>query len=183
VRDAEATSGRRPGIVDGLSILPYWTDPHQNLSLDVNQSTNRLKYDLAPVRPENVTVEPGRLAISLPVYADAAGTGLIRLTDAGTGVHLDFDAGLRPSDDGCVLEAGLAERAPAAGHYKIAIGLGDGAAERKPTPLRLALTVDAQGAISVRAVEDTAREVAAKPARGSKPAFVTRVIRKIKKRG
>jgi glycosyltransferase involved in cell wall biosynthesis len=175
-REAEATTGRRLGIVDGVSVLPYWTDPHQNLSLDVNESTNRLKYDLATVRPEHVSVTPGRVAITLAVHADEATTGSLRLTEASTGVEFTFGGELRPEGSGCLLE--IPAEVPA-GRYKLAVTLGAGT--RKPTPLRLALTVDGQGAMTVQPVEEAAQQVAAVAPRRSKPPFAKRVLRKIKK--
>jgi glycosyltransferase involved in cell wall biosynthesis len=108
LRGPEAAAGRRLGIIDGQSMLPYWTDPHQNLSIDVQESTNRLKWDLSNVRPEQVTAERDRLAVSLSVYVDAATTGRLRLTEAATHETLDFDAALAPKAGGSVLEASLA---------------------------------------------------------------------------
>jgi poly(ribitol-phosphate) beta-N-acetylglucosaminyltransferase len=181
LREPEAAAGRRLGIVDGARVLPYWTEPHQNLSLDVNESTNRLKYDLSVVRAEDVTAEPGRLRISLPVYSVADTTGsLLRLTDATTSTEHDFDAELHPAGAGSVLESTLGGPALAAGRYRIAIGLGEGAKGRGPTSLRLVLAVDGQGAMSVQPVEDVARQVAAKPPARKRP-FASRVLRKIKK--
>jgi glycosyltransferase involved in cell wall biosynthesis len=182
VRDAAATSGRRLGIVDGVTVLPYWTEPHQNLSIDVNESTNRLKYDLSTLGPGSVTAEPNKLSIALPVYADAATTGVLWLTDAATGAKLDFEAEVRPEGADGVFSA--APTAPA-GKYKVEIGLGTatGAKERRRTPLRLVLTVDAAGATTVQSVEEIVKQVAAKPtpAPRRKPSFLRRAVRKIKK--
>ncbi len=173
LREAAATSGRRLGVVDGLSFLPYWTDPHQNLSFDVNGATSRLRYDLSEVP---ATVVTGRLSISLPIYSagDTSGS-LIRLTDATTGAVHDFDAELAPTEDGSVLDAMLDGQALAAGRYKLAVVLGG-----RPTALRLGLVVDGRGAMAVQSVEEIARHVAAKAAPRKRP-FVRRALGKIKK--
>ncbi|WP_433831041.1 glycosyltransferase family 2 protein [Actinoplanes sp. CA-015351] len=168
LRGPDADAGRRLGVIGGRTVLPYWTDPHQNLSLDVRESTNRLRYDLLPVRPEQVTVSGNRLAVSLPVHVDAVTTGRIRLTRAKTH-EVEVDAVLRPAPGGGVLEATLT-RLPA-GRYRIAVGLG--AVHRTPTDLRLALVVGERGAVAVRSAEDTSRPARHVP-------VVRRVLRTIR---
>nr|WP_221380299.1 glycosyltransferase family 2 protein [Actinoplanes polyasparticus] len=176
VREPAADSGRRLGIVGGVTVLPYWTDPHQNLSIDVNGATSRLKYDLSVVRTADATVEPGRLRLSLPVYSagESAGSS-VRLTDAATGAVHDFGAEISPAEGGSVLESTFGGQTLAAGRYKVAVVLG-----QRPTALRLGLVVDGRGAISVQSAEEIARQVAAKPPPRKRP-FVRRALRKIKK--
>ena len=182
LRGPDAGSGRRLGIIDGQSVLPYWTDPHQNLSIDVRQSTNRLKYDLLAVRPEQVTAGRDRLAVSLSAYVDVATTGRIRLTKAATRKALDFDATLAPAAGGCVLVASLAGRDLPAGRYRISVGLGADAGERTLTDLRLTLTTDGRGAITVQSAEDATRQPAAQTVQAARRgAFARRALRKIKK--
>lgn len=151
-------------------MLPYWTDPHQNLSLDVRESTNRLRYDLLPVRPEQVSVSGDRIAVSLPVHVDAVTTGRIRLTRAKTH-EVEVDAVLTPVPGGCVLEAALT-RLPA-GRYRIAVGLGR--SDRAPTDLRLTLIVGERGAREVRAAEDTSP--AARPVPWALRKYLIRLLR------
>ena len=70
-RSDEAGAGRRPGIVDGSMIVPYWTENFGNLSLQVDASPARVTGQLDS-RPADVTVssddsgEPG-LVIKLPI--------------------------------------------------------------------------------------------------------------------
>jgi glycosyltransferase involved in cell wall biosynthesis len=177
LRGPDADGGRRLGIVDGQSVLPYWTDPHQNLSLDVRQSTNRLRYDLLPVRPEQVTAEPGGLTVSLPVHVDTATTGLLRLARAGRSAY-DLDAGLDPAADGCVLTASLAGRNPPPGRYRISVVLGSDAGDRGPTDLRLTLRINERGAMAVQSAADQARPATARPAR--RAPLVRRVLGRIR---
>ncbi|MEU4156927.1 glycosyltransferase family A protein [Actinoplanes sp. NPDC026670] len=178
LRGPEAEAGRRLGVVDGLSVLPYWTDPHQNLSMDVRQSTGRLGYDLLDVRPEQVTAAPGRITVSLPVHVDTATTGRLRLTRPAARTPFDFDATVEPTAGGCVLTALLTGRVVPPGRYRIAVTLGADAGERAPTSLRLTLRISEWGAMVVQSADDTTRPGGARP--GRRAPLVRRVLRRIR---
>ena len=70
-RADKATAGRRPGLVDGTMIVPYWTENFDNLSLQVDASSARMTGQLHP-RPVDVALSGGasserQFAITLPI--------------------------------------------------------------------------------------------------------------------
>ncbi|MFC4071363.1 glycosyltransferase family 2 protein [Actinoplanes subglobosus] len=178
LRGPDAEAGRRLGVVDGQSVLPYWTDPHQNLSIDVRQSTGRLRYDLLGTRPEQVTAAPGRITVSLPAHVDTATTGLLRLTRAAARAPYDVDATVEPTAGGCVLTAVLTGIKIPPGRYRIAVTLGADAGDRAPTDLRLTLRVNEWGAMVVQSADDTTRPAVTRP--GRRAPLVRRVLRGIR---
>ncbi|GAA4096365.1 glycosyltransferase family 2 protein [Nonomuraea soli] len=77
IRSESVTKGRTGALVGdpGRLVLPYWTDPHGNLSLDVGQVTQRVDYDLQEgIGAEHGRIRDGRLEITLPLHPYAPAT-------------------------------------------------------------------------------------------------------------
>ncbi|CAM5482769.1 glycosyltransferase family 2 protein [Streptomyces hirsutus] len=76
-----ATRRNRRGVTAGRAVLPYWTEPHGNLSLDVGVKGRRL--GLGQVRRPDVSVSGARLHARIPLHT-ADGTAVrLRFTSAG----------------------------------------------------------------------------------------------------
>jgi poly(ribitol-phosphate) beta-N-acetylglucosaminyltransferase len=86
------------GVVAGRTVLPYWTKPHANLSLDVNRAVKSL--GLVRLAPEDVTVTGGRLTAPLPLYVPRSTDVLLRLTGTASGRDVEVPATLAPADEG-----------------------------------------------------------------------------------
>ncbi|WP_369195575.1 glycosyltransferase [Streptomyces djakartensis] len=192
VRTDEAGRGRRAAVVGSPArpVLPYWTDPHGNLSLDVDQKTNRLAYEFAGLAPDDVTVTtgPGRLSAVLPFHVQGECEATLKLTDVASGRSVEAVATLTGRTTGDAdLRADLPSGEPAEGHWRMDLTLpspGTG----KPVQLPLALEVPASGEAVVKRLAAAAADLAAKsPARrgpGSRPAkptFLRRAVRKIRR--
>jgi glycosyltransferase involved in cell wall biosynthesis len=78
---------------------PYWTDPHDNLAIDVAPLTSRLAIRLAAVRPSRADLLRRRLVAALPVHVTAPMPMVIRCAYAGVVREvpgcLDVDGALR----------------------------------------------------------------------------------------
>ncbi|MFH9014026.1 glycosyltransferase [Streptomyces sp. NPDC017943] len=192
VRTDQAGHGRRAAVVGSpaRTVLPYWTDPHGNLSLDVDQKTNRLAYEFAGLAPGDVTVttSPGRLSAVLPFHVQGECEAALKLTDVASGRSVEVAATLTGRTTGDAdLRADLPSGEPAEGHWRMDLtlpSLGAG----KPVQLPLALEVPAGGEAVVKRLAAAAADLAAKgPARrgpGSRPAkptFLRRAVRKIRR--
>ncbi|MFE6287094.1 glycosyltransferase family 2 protein [Streptomyces sp. NPDC057877] len=134
------------GVVAGRVVLPYLTDPHGNLSLDVDRLRGRL--GLAPVGAGDVRVTGGRLRARLPLYAPGAAKVRLRLTASGDRA-VTVPGTLSPVDSGpgAVLEAVL-PTGQLAGGGVLRVGLGPDplAAEPEFVPLPLPLQAGPGGA-------------------------------------
>ncbi|MEU0303721.1 glycosyltransferase family A protein [Streptomyces sp. NPDC006175] len=90
-------------------VLPYWTEPHGNLSLDVDLATSRIDRDVRRLAPEDVRIESGRVKLPLPLaVGPAAGTEpvVLRFKSAGADT-VQADATLTAAPEGAVLTAEL----------------------------------------------------------------------------
>jgi glycosyltransferase involved in cell wall biosynthesis len=131
-----ATSG---AVAGGHVVLPYWTDQHGNLSLDVDRASKRL--GLSGIDPGAVSTAGGRLRVPLPLHAPAATAVLLRLTSAER--RLDAPGTLEPAGDGAVLEAVLPVADLGRGMWRTALCPAPDAAE--PRFLALPLTLRGDG--------------------------------------
>jgi hypothetical protein len=95
---AGALTGSPPRLV-----LPYWTRPGDNLSLDVDQSGDRAQRDLARVSLADATFEGGRLEVRLPLRIPGGCDVLVRFTRVGEGGTADLPARLEPAPAGSIL--------------------------------------------------------------------------------
>ncbi|NUP62627.1 MAG: glycosyltransferase, partial [Nonomuraea sp.] len=108
VRSEEAAHGRRAAVVGFPAhlVLPYWTDPHGNLSLDVDQHADRIAYEFAGLTPAAVavTTDPDRLTVALPLHVRGENEATLKLTNATTGRSRRLSATLTASTDGRAAE-------------------------------------------------------------------------------
>ncbi|MFF3935345.1 glycosyltransferase family 2 protein [Streptomyces phaeofaciens] len=129
------------GVVAGRVVLPYWTDRHASLALDVGRAGKGL--GLGRLTPGDVTVDGDRLGADLPLYVPAPAEVMLRLT--GPGTH-DVPAVLSP---GGRLEAVLPTAVLRGRTWRAALCLAPDAAQARLHPLPFALRA---GADRVRAV-------------------------------
>jgi poly(ribitol-phosphate) beta-N-acetylglucosaminyltransferase len=93
-RTAEATAGALIAGVSGQLMVPYWTTPYDNLSLDVRAKGGRvLDAQLAGVTVERGTLLRSRMQVTVPLVtvgpAPAVG---IRLVHSVTREQVDLDS-------------------------------------------------------------------------------------------
>jgi hypothetical protein len=174
VRSDAAGRGRGGAVVGSPShlVLPYWTDPHGNLSLDVDQQTDRLSYEFAHLASADVTVttDPGRLVVVLPFHVQGESAADLKLTNAESGRAVALPATLTARVTGDAdLSADLPLDELAGGEWRLELtppstGVG------KPVALPLALDVSASGGVVVKRLAAAAAELAAKDPGRRRPA-------------
>jgi hypothetical protein len=98
----EAPAGALTGSPARL-VLPYWTKPGDNLSLEVDQVSDRAERDLARVSLADATFEGGRLEVRLPLRIPGGCDVLVRFTRVGEGGTADLPARLEPAPAGSIL--------------------------------------------------------------------------------
>jgi poly(ribitol-phosphate) beta-N-acetylglucosaminyltransferase len=141
----------RRGALSGTPrrlVLPYWTEPHGNLSLDVDFATNRLTRDLAVLTPGDVTcsarAERPVLTTLLPLHVLGTEQAVLRFGAAGTTVRAD--ATLTPGDGGAVLTATLPAERLAGRVWQLEAGLPSAKrSDVRFTKLPVALRADGAG--------------------------------------
>ncbi|MFJ5775469.1 glycosyltransferase [Streptomyces sp. NPDC093094] len=142
VRVGPAPRGERAlppaGVVAGQVVLPYWTDPHRNLSLDVGKADKRL--GLARIPRDRAGVTGDRLTVPLPLYVPADTEVSLRLTSPASDTPVEVTGTLAPapSGDGSVLTAALPAKRLTGGIWRAALVLAPGAR----TPRRYALPLE-----------------------------------------
>ncbi|WP_030948325.1 glycosyltransferase family 2 protein [Streptomyces sp. NRRL S-646] len=189
----EKAGGERAAAVVGSPahlVLPYWTDPHGNLSLDVDQKTNRIAYEFAGLTAADVTVTtgPDRLTVALPFHVRGESEAALRLTNAATGRSVDLSGTLTARVTGeAELRAGLPLGELVGGQWRLELILPPAGAG-KPVALPLALDVSASGGAVVKSLAAAAADLAAKdpgrrrPAsRPAKPTFLRRVAGRLRR--
>ncbi|GAB2758303.1 glycosyltransferase family 2 protein [Streptomyces bullii] len=124
------------GVVDGRAVLPYWTEPHGNLSLDASADGKRL--GMGRVRRSDVTVSGDRLTALLPLYVPGDTEVRLRLTSAGRSAHVSGTLSPAPEGPGALLVARLPS-ARARGTWRPALCLAPDAAEPRFAVLPFAL--------------------------------------------
>ena len=123
-RSAEATAGRRPAILAGEVVAPYWTFPHENLSLDVGRRVGWLREHVSPV--------PGGIMLHRPAAAAGRESGSVGSLD-GTELEVSVPIFILPGE-----EPAVAVRLTSPQHSVDALGRAD----RGPTgELRLHVTL------------------------------------------
>ncbi|MFF8102994.1 glycosyltransferase family 2 protein [Streptomyces sp. NPDC016640] len=124
------------GVVGDRAVLPYWTEPHGNLSLDTSVEGRRL--GLGGVRRPDVTVSGARLRVRIPLHAaDAARAGL-RFTASGRTLHATGTLTGEADGPGSLLEATLPSGLPR-GIWRVALSLAPDAEQPGWTGLPFAL--------------------------------------------
>jgi poly(ribitol-phosphate) beta-N-acetylglucosaminyltransferase len=129
------------GVVAGRVVLPYWTDRHASLALDVGRAGKRL--GLGRLAPGDVSVAGDRIGADLPLHVPEATGVVLRLTGPGT---RDVPAVLTP---GGRLEAVLPVAELASRTWRTALCLTPDADGARFHPLPVALRTGPDG---VRAV-------------------------------
>ncbi|MGW2723941.1 glycosyltransferase family 2 protein [Streptomyces sp. NPDC001492] len=189
VRSEEAGRGRTGAVVGSPAhlVLPYWTDPHGNLSLDIGRKTNRISYEFSGLTAADATVTtgPDRLTVALPLHVRGESGVTLKLTDLATSRSADLPATLAArATGGAELSAGLPLDELTGGQWRLELILPSSGAG-KPVALPLALEVPARGGAEVKPVPaaDLAREPgrrrsAARPAR---PTFLRRAAGRLRR--
>ncbi|WP_309097331.1 glycosyltransferase [Streptomyces sp.] len=125
------------GVVGGRTALPYWTQPHGNLSLEFGTRGKRL--GLGRVRLSDVTVSGRRFQVPLPLHVPVATEVRLRLVSRSR----FFDAAglLSPAPDGAgsVLEADLSVEDLSNGVWRVALCPTPGGEQARFTGLPFAL--------------------------------------------
>ncbi|GAB2872003.1 hypothetical protein GCM10027074_44590 [Streptomyces deserti] len=130
------------GLFAGRPVLPYWTQPHGNLSLDAGVGGKRL--GLGGVKRTDVTVSGDRLTALLPLHVPADTEVRLRLTSSGRSVHVPGTLSPAPEGPGALLVATLPS-ARTRGIWRPALCLDPAAAEPGFTVLPFALRGGAGG--------------------------------------
>ncbi|MET9483436.1 glycosyltransferase [Streptomyces sp. NPDC006638] len=107
---ADTVDAARQGTLSGTPrrmVLPYWTEPYGNLSLDVDHATSRFDRDVAGIAPAHVTYDDGSLSVPLRLHAADPEDVALRLTDAASGAKAESPATLVPKGDGALLSSEL----------------------------------------------------------------------------
>ena len=158
----KARAATSAAVVGGRVVLPYWTDQHGNLSLDVDRANQRL--GLGRLDPEAVSVLGGRLRAPLPLHVPAETAVLLRLTSPERSV--DVPGTLSPAGDGALLEAAPTVADLSGATWRTALCTAPAAAEPRFLPLPLALRADPN---SIKVV------------RTPRPSAVRRLARKVRR--
>jgi len=174
VRSEAAERGRGGAVVGSPAhlVLPYWTDPQGNLSLDVDQQTDRLSYEFAHLASADATVTtgPGRLVVVLPFHVQDGSAAALKLTDVASGRAIDLPATLTARVTG---DADLGADLPLGeltdGQWRLDL-TPPSAGVAKPVALPLVLDVSASGGVVVRRLAAVAADLAAKDPGRRRPA-------------
>ncbi|GAA3833967.1 hypothetical protein GCM10022403_078640 [Streptomyces coacervatus] len=166
----KARAATSAGVVGGRVVLPYWTDQHGNLSLDVDRANQRL--GLSRLDPETVSVSGSRLRAPLPLHVPAETAVLLRLTSSDRTV--DVPGTLSPAGDGTLLEAALTVADLSGATWRTALCAAPDAVEPRFLPLPLALRADPNAVKVVRTPRPSALRRLARRARRALAAVLRR---------
>ncbi|MDT0433793.1 MULTISPECIES: glycosyltransferase family 2 protein [Streptomyces] len=146
----KARAATRAAVTAGRVTLPYWTDRHGQLSLDVDRAAKRLGF--SALGPEDAAVTAGSLRAPLPLHVTGATDVLLRFTREGQdGRTVDTPGRLAPGEDGAaLLEAVLPAAGLAGGTWRTALCPVPDAAVPRFLPLPLALRAGARTVEVVR---------------------------------
>lgn len=121
----------RRGALSGTParlVLPYWTDPYNNLSLDVDHATNRFNADVRALTPDGVTLKTergsaARLSFPLPLRVTGDTDATLRFKAPARSDDVQVPAVLAPAGEGAVLTAELPATLLAGRDWEIELGL------------------------------------------------------------
>ncbi|MFI1422364.1 glycosyltransferase family 2 protein [Streptomyces sp. NPDC020731] len=134
------------GVTGRRAVLPYWTEPHGNLSLDTGAKGKRL--GLGGVRRPDVTVSGNRLSARIPLHA-AEGTRVgLGFTASGRTLHASGTLTGEADGPGSLLEAALPARLPR-GIWRVALSPDPDAAQPVWNGLPFALRAGGGGVLVV----------------------------------
>jgi glycosyltransferase involved in cell wall biosynthesis len=131
-RAAAADRGVRPALVGhdtGIAVaIPYWTTPHGNLSLDIDQFAQSLKTAVRPGKAGLLPFGAGtrpvvRLTLPVTSFVDRSVAGVMRFIERETGAEVTSELELTGEGDKIRLAAALPRRADglSAGRWDIAV--------------------------------------------------------------
>ena len=154
VRGEDANRGRTGALVGspGHLVLPYWTTPHGNLSLDVDQKTNRFRHELAGLAEADAVLgtEPARLSVALPLHLQGTSDATLKLIEPTTKrtVTLAAVLGGRQVDGGATLTADLPLGELTGARWRLELSLPSSGDERfSALPLVLEVSEDGVGTV------------------------------------
>ncbi len=159
-RTPAAEAGCRPAFVGDPArlVLPYWTVPHGNLSVDLDGAVKSPAKVLTPARGRaSLSGRAVELALELPVRSSRPAAGRLQLRHRPTGGRVDVAARLEPDGGRTTVRSdpvalGAPGRPPtggelALGRWELLLVLP---AATAPVPLRLDLVVPQRGAPVLR---------------------------------
>ncbi|MFF4504408.1 glycosyltransferase family 2 protein [Streptomyces sp. NPDC001401] len=166
----KARAATSAGVVGGRVVLPYWTDQHGNLSLDVDRASKRLGLDR--LDPQAVSVSGNRLRAPLPLHVPAETAVLLRLTSSDRSVEVPGT--LSPAGDGALLEAALAVADLSGATWRTALCAAPDAKEPRFLPLPFTLRADPNSIKVVRTPRPSAARRLARRAKRALAAVLKR---------
>lgn len=127
----------KPGVVGRRTALPYWTEPHGNLSLELGTRGKRL--GLGGVQQSDVTVSGGRFRALFPLHVPDDTEVLLRFVSADR--YFDAPGTLSPTAEGsgALLAAALPTGDLSRGTWRVALCLTPSAPRSRFTGLPFAL--------------------------------------------
>ncbi|MFJ1746289.1 glycosyltransferase family 2 protein [Streptomyces sp. NPDC088116] len=153
---ADGVDAARQGSLSGTPrrlVLPYWTEPHGNLSLDVDLATTRFDRDVSKVSPKDVTWDGG-LHIALPLQAPDTEKVALRFTDSSGGATVETSASLVPKDAGVLLSSEPAIAQLTGRTWAVDMGLPSPQRDgTRWTKLAVGLRVGADGSVTITKVK------------------------------
>ncbi|MEU1280533.1 glycosyltransferase [Streptomyces sp. NPDC005805] len=192
VRADDAEAGRKGSLAGSPRrlVLPYWTEPHSNLSLDVDHATSKFDRDVASLTVAETVLSDGRISFPLPLAVTGEEPVALRFKRPGADRPTEVKATLTPGDGGrAVLSAALPTdpAAPAEGRVELGLPSADRGKPRW-TALPLVLTPSADGTVRVRHAAEAAAK-AAKAARdraaavraAPRPSLLRRTVRRVRR--
>ncbi|WP_405780310.1 glycosyltransferase family 2 protein [Streptomyces sp. NBC_00859] len=189
VRTDAVTAGRRAALVGEPAriVVPYWTAPHGNLSLDVGTTTSSLAQDYRKlgVRESRVMDEPLLLEMLLPLHTEAADgvPAELHLTDRrGSGEAVRTPARLLPSKGraGTVLCAERPGGQLGSGIWEMAVSVGAQSGPGTRLPLVLVAS-GASGALTVRRPRERLAQKRTRLMRTLRRSVLGRAVRKARR--
>ncbi|WP_413753667.1 glycosyltransferase [Streptomyces sp. R-74717] len=163
-RAENVETGRR-GALSGEPrrlVLPYWTEPHGNLSLDVDLATSRFDRDLKSLTPKDTVLADGRIELPVPLAMNGTvGTesARLRFKTLSGGSTAETVATLTAGPTAAVLSAHLPDGLGTGRVWNIEIGLPS-ARRGKPRwaklPVAIAVAADATMSTTAAAKKPTA---------------------------
>ncbi|MGA5895545.1 glycosyltransferase family 2 protein [Streptomyces venetus] len=143
----ESRPAPEAGIVGSRSALPYWTEPHGNLSLELGTRGKRL--GLGRVKQSDVTVSGGRFRALLPLHVP--GDTEVRLRFVSSQRYFDAPGTLSPTAEGsgALLGAALPADDLSRGTWRVALCLTPSADRPRFTGLPFALRATGEDVLVV----------------------------------
>ena len=166
----KARAATSAAVVGGHVVLPYWTDQHGNLSLDVDRASKRL--GLGRLDPDSVGVSGNKLLAPLPLHVAADTAVLLRLTSPGRSV--ETPGTLSPIRGGALLKAALPVADLSGATWQTALCAAPEADVPRFLPLALALRADTNTVQVVRTPQPSAVRRLARRARRALAAVLGR---------